>query len=88
MSDPTCKDCTHFRQHYGLNDHQLFRLNCGHCVHPPLQTKKPCARVCSYFEPAPPVKDIFVSKEYLTRELLRRALSMELLPEISNEPIP
>ena len=88
MSDLTCKDCKYFRQHYGLDDHQPFRLNCGHCIHPRLQTKKPYARVCSHFEPASPSEETFVSKKYLTRELLNYILRMDLLPEISEKSIP
>ena len=88
MSDLTCKDCKYFRQHYGLDDHQLFRFNCGHCIHPRLQTKKPYARVCSHFEPASPSEETFVSKKYLTRELLNYILRMDLLPEISEKSIP
>ena len=88
MSDPTCKDCKHFQQHYGMNAHKLFRLNCGHCVHPRLQTKRPYARVCSHFELAPSSGETFVTKKYLTRELLNCVLRMELLPEISDEPLP
>lgn len=86
MSDKICENCKHFRQHYGLNDHQLFRLDCGHCVHPRLQSKKPRTRACERFEPSPAAADNFVRKEYLSRRLLDYVLSLELLPEIRDKP--
>ena len=88
MSDRNCKNCKHFRQHYGLDERRLFRLYCGHCVLPGMRRKRPDTTGCECFEFGADPTDAFVTKEYLSRELLRYVLNMELLPEIGDEPVP
>ena len=83
MENKICKECTHFRQHYGLNEKRIFKVYCGHCTRDIRRTKRPDRAACDMFEPA--IKEnTFVSKEYLSKELLRYVLEMELLPEILN----
>ena len=88
MSDRNCKNCKHFRQHYGLDERRLFRLYCGHCVLPGMRRKRPDTPGCECFEFGADPTDAFVTKEYLSRELLWYVLNMELLPEIGDEPVP
>lgn len=88
MNDPTCKNCKHFRQHYGLDERRLFRVYCGHCVLSRTTKKRPDSPGCAQFEPGPDPADAFVSKAYLSRELLQYVLNMELLPEVGEEPLP
>ena len=86
MNHKQCKDCRQYIQHYTFNDHLLFRVNCGHCVLPEMRkTKRPDTKACNQFEPRDPEENAFVTKEYLSKPLLERVLSMELLPEIKDE---
>ena len=88
MNDQRCINCKHFRQHYGLDERRLFRLYCGHCVLPGMRRKRPDTPGCEHFEPGSDPTEAFVSKAYLSKELLRYMLSLELLPEIGEEPAP
>ena len=85
MSKTQCKDCKFFVQHYGLNQRKLFRLNCGHCItiHK-MRQKRPDALSCDNFQPGPTDQEAFVSKEYLSKELLHYVLSLDLLPELQD----
>ncbi len=85
MSEKYCQDCTHYLQHYGLNQNGLFRVYCGHCRLAWRKRKKPDSPACAQFTPGIPDAENFVTKEYLTKELLQRVLSMELLPEIADK---
>ena len=49
---------------------------------------KNCKHFREHFEPGTEPTDAFISKAYLSRELLQYILNLELLPEISDEPIP
>lgn len=86
MDDRQCKDCLYFRQHDTVDDKRIFRVYCGHCTQGRIKKKKPDTKACEYFVYAPPVEDFFVTKEYLSKELLRRVLDMELMPEIEELP--
>lgn len=81
MISLTCKECAHFRQHYGLDGEKIFRMYCGHCTHGRKPMRKPDRIACDNFEPAHK-ENTFVTKEYLSKELLRYILKMELLPDI------
>ena len=76
-----CRECAHFRQHYGLDEKKIFRVYCGHCTQGRKPIKKPDRVACERFEPASK-ENAFVSKEYLSKELLHYILEMELLPDI------
>ena len=80
-----CKDCANFYQHYGLSDKKLFALNCGHCTHRKPRHKSPLSAVCDQFSPAAKTKELFASKEYLSKALLKYILELELLPEIISQ---
>lgn len=82
MNDRQCRECQYFHQHYTTDYQRIFCVYCGHCTHGRIKKKNPDTKACEYFVYAPPVEDFFVTKEYLSKELLRRVLDMELLPEI------
>ncbi|MBQ7340806.1 MAG: hypothetical protein IJW41_01375 [Oscillospiraceae bacterium] len=84
MEQNSCKDCINFRQHYALNNKKLFRVYFGHCTRYSPKAKRPDAAACEHFEPASPDEDAFVSREYLSKELLQYVLKLELLPEIGD----
>ena len=84
MEKNTCKQCVHYRQHYGLDTRKLFKLNCGHCVLPGVRRKKPDTVACECFEVAPTNEGNFATREYLSKELLTYLLNLPLLPEIED----
>lgn len=79
-----CKDCTYFHQHYALDRRKLFRVYCGHCGFERAKKKRPDTKACEHFVLAPPDEAAFATKEYLSKELVRYMLCLELLPEIKN----
>ena len=85
MIESCCKDCQHYLQHYTLDERKIFRVYCGHCTFPRARRKQPDAKACENFVPSPSPEKAFVSKEYLSKELLRYMLSLDLLPEIDNK---
>ena len=87
MENQVCKNCKHFRQHYGLNEKRIFRLECGHCTLPRLKTTKPHRKACPEFVQRENKENEFVSKEYLSKTLLDWIRQLELLPEIQEENI-
>ena len=82
MNERTCRACKYFHQHYIIDNKRIFSVFCGHCIHGRIKKKNPDSKACEYFDYAPRMEDFFVTKEYLSKELLRRVLEMELLPEI------
>jgi len=49
-----------------------------------LDAKKPDTPACNNYLPGPLQEDAFVSREYLSKELLNYVLTLELLPEIED----
>ena len=82
MSNQSCQNCTYFRPHYTFDQRRIFRVYCGHCVFDRPRHKKPDTAPCHNYSLCSPQEDAFVSKEYLSKELLRYMLNLELLPEI------
>jgi len=82
MKESSCKNCTHYRQHYTFDKRRIFQVYCGHCTFPKIRRKLPDADICENFAIADPDESAFVSKEYLSKELLRYLLNLELLPKI------
>ena len=82
MEKKVCKDCAHFRQHYTFDKKKIFRVYCGHCTCQKVKTKRPDAATCENFIFALPDEEAFVSKEYLSKELLQYVLHLEQLPPI------
>jgi len=82
MKEQQCKNCQHFLQHPARSKRRLFRVYCGHCTFGKARRKQPDAKACENFLPGPPPEEAFVSKEYLSKELVQYVLGLELLPEI------
>lgn len=82
MEEKQCSGCEYFLQHYGIKDGVLFSIHCGHCRFRRAKQKRPDDRACEHFVPGVEEREKFVTKEYLTKELLRYVLSMELFPEM------
>jgi len=85
MNYKHCSDCRYYLQHYTFNERKLFRVYCGHCTFPKVKRKQPDAMACENFVSGSVQKDAFVSKEYLSKELLHYVLKLELLPDIEKE---
>ena len=85
MDIKECKDCKFFLQHYILSSRGLTRVFFGHCTFSRAKGKRPDAKCCEHYVEGIPDTDRFASKEYLTKELLKRLLTMELLPAIEND---
>jgi len=77
-----CKECQYYLQHYTLDKRKIFRVYCGHCTFGRPKRKLPNASTCENFVYGAAPEDAFVSKEYLSKELVEYLLSLELLPEI------
>ena len=84
MSEKYFVECKHFRQHYTFDQRKIFRIHCGHCTMHKAKRKKPDSKACDFFVLSPPQDQAFVSKEYLSKELLQYVLRLELLPEIED----
>ena len=84
MNENYCKDCHYYLQHYTFDKRKIFRVHCGHCTFAGAKRRKPDSKACENFIPGAAQEDAFASKEYLSKELLRYALSLDLLPEIGD----
>lgn len=84
MDEKQCKNCQHFVQHLALNKRRLFRVYCGHCTFRQAQRKLPDTKACENYIAGSAPEEAFATKEYLSKELLQYALSLELLPEIED----
>lgn len=82
MEGNACRNCRFYIQHYGLKNGQLFRVHCGHCTFSRARRRKPDTAACENFQPGETDEEAFVTRTYLSKELLRYVLDMELLPEI------
>ena len=80
MEQTTCGSCAHYLQHYTFDQRKIFRVYCGHCTLTP-KTRRPYAKACERYM-RKSQEEAFVSKEYLSKELLDYVLKLELLPEI------
>lgn len=81
-NEKKCKNCQYYLQHFTFDRRKIFRVNCGHCTLTRPMRKRPDAKVCENYIPGTVPEDAFVSKEYLSKELLHYVLGLELLPEI------
>ncbi len=54
MTEPQCKHCTHFHQHYVLISRGFATADCGHCSFPRLKNRSPGTLACVYFQPIHP----------------------------------
>jgi len=49
-----------------------------------VKSKRPDAAACDQYSLAKPHEEVFVTKEYLSKELLQYLLNLELCPTIEN----
>ena len=84
MEDRICRNCKYFKQHYALDEKDLFRVFCGHCTQPKVRRKEPTSKACALFVESAADEDAFARKEYLSKKLLQYLLNLELLPEIKD----
>jgi len=77
-----CRNCKFFMQHYILDNGKLRWINRGHCTNGKLRDRQAFAKVCAQYEYQSPVEDGYADKEYLSKELLRKVLTMDLLPQM------
>ena len=85
MEERICKQCKHFRQHFVLDSQVCVAINCGHCVYPQIKHRQAKRKACEYFaEREVPLNypDRAEVLHFLTTELLRYVLTLELPPEI------
>lgn len=82
MDEKYCKNCKYYMQHYTLCDNRLIQVYCGHCTWKTQKTKRPDRKACEHFEQGENDTEHFASKEYLSKKLLDKVMSTELLPEI------
>lgn len=82
MNEVYCKSCQHFIQHYALCNGRLIQVYCGHCTYKKPKTKRPDRKACEHFQQGAKDTEQFAGKEYLSKKLLDKVMSMELLPEI------
>ncbi len=85
MSVQYCADCRYYLQHYTFDRKKIFRVYCGHCTYSRSKQKRPDAKACSNYIAGCAPEDAFVSKQYLSKELLKYMLSLELLPKIEEK---
>ena len=85
MQNQHCNDCCHYLQHYIFAGNKITRVYCGHCTLQRAKRKHPDAAACVHFSPGTDREAAFVSKEYLSKELLQYMLRLELLPKIEEQ---
>ena len=82
MEQNICNTCVYYRRHYSFDQRKIFQVNCGHCAGKRIRRKRPDAKACEDYVQRDPEESTFVSKEYLTKELLGYMMQLDLLPEI------
>ena len=84
MDKRICKNCRNYNQHYSFDSRKLFRIYCGHCVLKVKKCVKPDDAACEHYVFTEGDETAFANKEYLSKELLRYILQLELLPAIED----
>lgn len=85
MNPSTCRNCTHFHQHYVIDDQCACPVNCGHCNYPRLKERTPDTPSCKHFSPktAPDsLPDRAGIIQFLTVEVVKRIMELPLPPEM------
>ena len=82
MPKEMCRNCRFFIQHYILNNGKLRWVNYGHCIQGRFRNREAYGKICEHYEYQAPVEDGYADREYLSKELLQKVLSMELLPQL------
>ena len=85
MSEATCQNCVHFRQHYVLDAKSAMKTECGHCVFPRIKQRRPRQAACVHFmerteeQELPDRRGII---HFLTTDVMQYILGFDLPPEI------
>ena len=87
MEEKYCKKCHYYIQHYALVENRMIQVYCGHCTRKTPKTKRPDRIAYEHFQQGEKDTEQFASKEYLSKRLLDKVMSMELLPKIEESPI-
>lgn len=82
MSNQCCANCSYYLRHYTFDGRKIFRVYCGHCTLSRPKRKRPDGKPCENYTPGENREEAFASKEYLSKELLKYLLGLDLLPEI------
>ena len=82
MEERHCKNCHYYIQHYALVENRMIQVYCGHCTWKTPKAKRPDRKACEHFQQGAKHTEQFASKEYLSKQLLDKVMSMDLLPEI------
>lgn len=88
MDMTTCQTCQHYIQHYAFNSKKIFRVYCGHCTFVGTKRKRPDTKACENYIAGPADSEAFVTKEYLSKELLDYMRKLDLLPQIEDASTP
>ena len=83
-----CKNCIYYHQHYILSEERCDWVNCGHCAYPRLKHRKPNDKACTNYQQRTSPQDLPDRQKvmhFLTKEMLRFILDLELPPEIGEE---
>ena len=84
MDKKYCRECKQYVQHYGLFDGKIKEVYCGHCKQGRCKRRLPYDAACPDFELGIPADKEMVSKEYLTKALLKRVLEMDLWADMKD----
>ena len=88
MSDPTCKTCAHFYQHFVLTEDKGVATYCGHCVYPRMKHTCPDKKACPHYEEQTKKEPFPCRREtvrFLTTTVLKKILELELPPEVEEK---
>lgn len=82
MEEKTCESCGYFIQHYAMRGGRVFWAHCGHCTFSKVRRMRPDKKACEHYVAGEADRDGFVSREYLSKELLQHMMKLEILPQI------
>lgn len=83
MDKEFCRECKEYVQHYGIFDGKIRKVYCGHCKQIRSKAKRPDDVACPSFVSGTPEDEKLVSREFLTKELLKRVLEMNLWSDVT-----
>lgn len=73
-----CGNCARYVQHFAIFDGRLTKIVCGHCMDKKRKKTEQEMIACEEFVAGESVDNKMVRREYLTKELLQKVLSLEL----------
>ena len=82
MNELKCENCKYFLQHYVMRNNKLSYVYCGHCTFDRVKRRYPDRPACEHFIRGELDKERFATKEFLSKELFKYILDLDLLPNI------